>query len=66
MSIVPMFPLGNVLFPSIGLPLRIFEPRYVQMLRECMATDGEFGTVLIERGSEVGGGDHRFTTATMA
>jgi uncharacterized protein len=66
MAIIPMFPLGNVLFPSIGLPLRIFEPRYVQMLTECLSTDGEFGTVLIERGSEVGGGDKRFTTATMA
>jgi uncharacterized protein len=66
MAIIPMFPLGNVLFPSIGLPLRIFEPRYVQMLTECLASDGEFGTVLIERGSEVGGGDKRFTTATMA
>lgn len=66
MAIVPMFPLGNVLFPSIGLPLRIFEPRYVQMLSECLSSDGEFGTVLIERGSEVGGGDKRFATATMA
>jgi uncharacterized protein len=66
MAIIPMFPLGNVLFPSIGLPLRIFEPRYVQMLTECLAADGEFGTVLIERGSEVGGGDKRFTIATMA
>jgi uncharacterized protein len=66
MAIIPMFPLGNVLFPSIGLPLRIFEPRYLQMLTDCLASDGEFGTVLIERGSEVGGGDKRFTTATMA
>ncbi len=66
MAITAMFPLGNVLFPSIGLPLRIFEPRYVAMLSECLATDGEFATVLIERGSEVGGGDKRFTTATMA
>ncbi len=66
MAITPMFPLGNVLFPSIGLPLRIFEPRYMQMLTECLAAEGEFGTVLIERGSEVGGGDKRFTMATMA
>ena len=66
MSIVPMFPLENVLFPSVGLPLRIFEPRYVQMLYECLDADREFGTVLIERGSEVGGGDKRFTVATMA
>jgi uncharacterized protein len=66
MAITAMFPLGNVLFPSIGLPLRIFEPRYVHMLTECLASDGEFATVLIERGSEVGGGDKRFTTATMA
>ena len=66
MGVVAMFPLGSVLYPGVGLPLRIFEPRYVQMLRECLAGDGEFGSVLIERGSEVGGGDKRFPMGTMA
>jgi uncharacterized protein len=61
-----MFPLGSVLFPHAVLPLHVFEPRYRQMTEECMAGDGTFGVVLIERGSEVGGGDVRFDTGTVA
>ncbi len=56
---LPMFPLGTVLFPSMLLPLRIFEPRYRTMIRHCLDTDRRFGVVLIERGHEVGGGDVR-------
>jgi len=62
----PMFPLGTVLFPGMHLPLRIFEPRYREMIRDVLSGDGRFGVVLIERGSEVGGGDTRFATGTMA
>ncbi len=61
-----MFPLGSVLFPHALLPLRVFEPRYLEMTRECLDGDSEFGVVLIERGSEVGGGDQRFDTGTVA
>src|SRR2546423_12883872 len=61
-----MFPLGNVLFPHGQLPLHIFEPRYRALAETCLAGDGEFGVVLIERGSEVGGGDTRFTIGTVA
>jgi len=61
-----MFPLGSVLFPHMILPLHIFEPRYVQLVEECLATDEPFGVVLIERGFEVGGGDARFATGTKA
>lgn len=63
-----MFPLGSVLFPGVGIPLRVFEPRYDQLVRDC-ATDGaqrEFAIVLIERGSEVGGGDVRTDVGTRA
>jgi Lon protease-like protein len=63
---LPMFPLGSVLFPGAVLPLQVFEPRYLQMLAELVADGGRFGVVLIERGFEVGGGDHRFGTATVA
>ncbi len=56
---LPMFPLGTVVFPHGGLPLRIFEPRYRRLLSDCRAGEGRFGVVLIERGSEVGGGDQR-------
>ena len=61
-----MFPLGSVLFPSIFLPLHVFEPRYRALVRDCLEGDREFGVVLIERGSEVGGGDARFSIATLA
>ena len=60
-----MFPLGVVHFPGIVLPLRVFEPRYRQLTADCLAGDGEFGVVLIERGWEVGGGDTRFNVGTM-
>lgn len=62
-----MFPLGSVLFPGMPLPLRVFEPRYVAMLASVLGeTEREFGVVLIERGSEVGGGDVRFAVGTVA
>ena len=61
-----MFPLGTVLFPSVFLPLHIFEPRYRQLARHCVDGDQEFGVVLIERGSEVGGDDVRTSVGTVA
>lgn len=61
-----MFPLGTVLFPYALLPLHVFEARYRALTEACLAGDGEFGVVLIERGSEVGGGDTRFTVGTVA
>jgi uncharacterized protein len=63
---LPMFPLGSVLFPHAELPLHVFEPRYRALAETCLAGDGEFGVVLIERGSEVGGGDTRFSIGTVA
>ncbi len=61
-----MFPLGTVLFPYAPLPLHVFEPRYRALVEACLAGEPEFGVVLIERGSEVGGGDTRFDVATVA
>ena len=66
MPVTPMFPLGSVLVPGMILPLHVFEPRYRALVRDCTAGDGEFGVVLIERGSEVGGGDARTHVGTMA
>ncbi len=63
---MPMFPLGTVLFPHMGLPLHVFETRYRDLTRDCLDGNGEFGVVLIERGSEVGGGDTRFGVGTVA
>ena len=51
---LPLFPLHTVLFPHMGLPLKIFEPRYRQMLQDCMERERHFGVVLIRAGSEVG------------
>ena len=62
-----MFPLGAVLFPNMPLHLRVFEERYLIMLSEMIKAErGEFGVVLIERGHEVGGGEHRFDIGTTA
>lgn len=60
-----MFPLGTVLFPGTVLPLHVFEPRYRALTGWCLERDGRLGVVLIERGSEVGGGDVRFGTGTQ-
>lgn len=61
-----MFPLGCVLFPSAVLPLHVFEPRYQALVETCLKGDREFGVVLIERGSEVGGDDVRTDVGTVA
>jgi uncharacterized protein len=67
MANVAMFPLGAVLFPHTPLALRIFEERYLVMLGRLLDDDDpQFGVVLIERGSEAGGGEQRFRTGTMA
>lgn len=51
---IPVFPLNAVLFPGGALPLRIFEPRYLDMVSECMKSDSRIGVVLIENGQEAG------------
>jgi Lon protease-like protein len=59
-----MFPLGMVVFPHQVVGLCIFEPRYRQMLSD-VTTESQFGTCLIERGSEVGGNDQRTSVGTV-
>lgn len=67
MPVMPMFPLGSVLLPAMPLPLRIFEPRYLKLLGDLLASENpEFGVVLIERGQEVGGGEKRMDLGTVA
>jgi Lon protease-like protein len=53
-SVIALFPLHTVLFPGGPLPLRIFETRYVDMVRRCMREEQPFGVVLIEEGDEAG------------
>jgi Lon protease-like protein len=54
-ELLPLFPLNTVLFPTMVLPLHIFEERYKLMVNTCLAQDKPFGVVLIYSGSEVGG-----------
>jgi Lon protease-like protein len=63
-----MFPLGSVLLPGGILPLHVFEPRYRDMIRDCLRDEGEpeFGQVLISHGWETGGGDDRMRVGTVA
>lgn len=63
----PMFPLQSAQLPGEALPLRIFEPRYARLVRDCLAADEPaFGVVLITRGREVGGGDSRSDVGALA
>lgn len=72
MTILPQFPLGTVLFPSMVLPLHIFEERYRSLMHDVVFGFGpdeptkEFGIPLIERGFEVGGDDVRSSVGTVA
>jgi uncharacterized protein len=54
MQTLPLFPLGTVLYPDGKLALRVFEPRYLDLVSQCVREDGTFGVCLIEDGSEVG------------
>jgi uncharacterized protein len=49
---IPLFPLNTVLFPQGLLPLRVFEVRYTDMVRDCLRTGTPFGVVNISRGSD--------------
>ena len=51
---VPLFPLRTVLYPGGPLPLRIFEPRYLDMVSKCLRDSSPFGVLLIKTGSEAG------------
>jgi uncharacterized protein len=51
---IALFPLRTVLFPCGPLQLRIFEPRYIDMIRAALSHESEFGVLLIRSGAEVG------------
>ena len=51
---LPLFPLNAVLFPGGRLPLRIFEQRYLGMVKVCLREEAPFGVCLIREGKEVG------------
>ncbi len=51
---IPLFPLNTVLFPGGPLALRIFETRYLEMVKECARDESPFGVCLILEGREAG------------
>ena len=65
---VPLFPLRTVLFPDGPLPLRVFEPRYLDMVSRCMQNGQPFAVVLLADGPEAGTQDtvSTYTTGTLA
>jgi Lon protease-like protein len=64
---IALFPLNIVLFPEGPLPLRIFETRYVDMVRRCMREGQGFGVALIREGREAGMGEtETYEVGTLA
>jgi Lon protease-like protein len=63
---IPLFPLNTVIFPGGPLVLRIFETRYIDLVRRCMRDDSGFGVVLIREGQEAGGPAVTFDVGTYA
>ncbi|GAA5175005.1 LON peptidase substrate-binding domain-containing protein [Niveibacterium umoris] len=51
---LPLFPLHTVLVPEARQPLKVFEPRYMDMIKACIKDGSAFGVCLIEEGQEVG------------
>ncbi len=51
---IPLFPLNTVLFPGWPMPLHIFEPRYLEMVRYCIEEKSPFGILLIKQGMAEG------------
>lgn len=63
---LPLFPLNTVLFPDGVLPLKVFEARYIDMVRDCMKSETPFGVVLIKSGTEVGAAAEPEAVGTLA
>ncbi len=49
---LPLFPLSSIVMPEGLMPLRIFERRYIDMIKDCFKTESGFGICLIKQGSE--------------
>lgn len=63
---IPLFPLHTVLVPGGFLPLQIFEPRYLDMVRDCVRDESGFGVCLILEGAEAGGVSQHARVGTLA
>lgn len=65
-KIIPIFPLDLVLFPRQDLPLRIFEPRYKQLVDDVMLEDSQFGVCLIHPTQKINGWQAPYDIGTIA
>ena len=65
-KVIPIFPLDLVLFPNQDLPLRIFEPRYKQMVDDCMLGGKEFGICLGHDGATLSNWQAPYDIGTIA
>jgi hypothetical protein len=65
-KIIPIFPLDLVLFPRQELSLRIFEPRYKQLVDDCMLGNGQFGVCLLDENNSVNGWNSPKLVGTIA
>ena len=63
---MPIFPLDLVLFPRQELPLRIFEPRYKQLVDDCMFGDRQFGVCLVDSTNQIHGWNGPKLVGTIA
>ena len=63
---IPLFPLTIVLFPTMVLPILVFEERYKLMINRCLETESDFGVALIKSGREVGGPAVPYQMGTIA
>lgn len=63
---IPVFTLFTVLFPKGPLQLRVFEPRYMDMISACMKNDSPFGVCLIREGREVAEAALTYDVGTLA
>lgn len=63
---IPLFPLKTVLYPSVKLELKIFEPRYTDMIAHCMRNDSPFGVIHIYKGEETDTQSEVFAIGTLA
>lgn len=63
---IALFPLKTVLFPSVNLELKIFEPRYSDMIAQCMRHNSPFGVIHIYKGEETDIQSEVFAIGTLA
>jgi len=63
---IPLFPLYAVMFPHGNIPLKIFEPRYLEMISERLKSNNDFGICLIREGTEIGKAAETYDVGTLS